>query len=101
MSIESAKQFISEMSSNQSKFQNIFKNTFSKFESKDAKLEYITAKAKELGFNFNSADLQKALSNIKNFLSPQELANVAGGTDFSSLIDSKSIDPKNLWNSLL
>jgi predicted ribosomally synthesized peptide with nif11-like leader len=100
MSVESAKKFISQVNLGQNQFKNIFKNTTSKFESKDAKIEYIAAKAQELGFDFSADDLNQALKELKSKLSPQELANVAGGGNISNLASGLVDDAKNFWNSL-
>ena len=100
MSIESAKKFILNATTGDSEFKDIFKKTFSKFESKDAKLEYITAKAKKLGFDFNTKELDLAFNEMKGKLTEQELANVAGGSSLNNLTDSLTGESKNFWNSL-
>lgn len=100
MSIENAKKFISGADSGNENYKNILKNTFSKFESRDAKLEYVTAKARELGFDFSSSELKTAFSEMKDQLSEKDLEKVAGGADFESSADSLIEKGKNFWNSL-
>lgn len=98
MSVQSAKQFILSSTNKNAEFKNILENTSSKFESTDAKLEYITEKAKNMGFNFNSTELKTALKEI-NSLPNQDLSKIAGGGETNST--NNSIDTaKNFWNSL-
>lgn len=100
MSIESAKQFLLNATNGNESFKEILKKTSSKFESKDAKLEYITAKAKELGFDFNPKELDAAFKEMKSKLTEKELSNVAGGGDFNNLLSGLADSTKNFWNSL-
>lgn len=100
MSIENAKQFLLNATNGNESFKNILKNTFSKFESKDAKLEYVTAKAKELGFDFSPKELDSAFKEMKGKLTQQELSNVAGGANLDDLTDGLAENSKNFWNSL-
>lgn len=100
MSIESAKKFLLNATNGNESFKNILKKTFSKFESKDAKLEYITAKAKEHGFDFSPKELDTAFNEMKGKMSIQELSNVAGGGDFKNLAEGLTDSGKNFWNSL-
>lgn len=99
MSVKSAKQFILNATNSNSKFKDILKNTSSKFESTDAKLEYITSKAKELGFDFNSKELATAFKEINN-LNSQDLSKIIGNDNGSNSSSSLFDSNKNFWNSL-
>ncbi len=105
MSVEDAKKFIAETTQKNNGIANIIQNTFSKFESKPTKLEYIATKAKELGFNFNPTELQTALNEMKSSLTPQELEKIAGGggsdgKNSNNPIENLADKTKNFWNSL-
>ena len=101
MSIESAKKFLLNATNGNEGFKDILKKTFSKFESKDAKLEYVTAKAKKLGFDFSPKELNSAFNEMKSKRTAQELENVAGGGDFNNLADNlTNNNGQNFWNSL-
>jgi len=104
MSVEDAKKFIAETTQTNNGITNMIQNTFSKFESKPTKLEYIATKAKELGFNFNPTELQTALSEMKSSLTPQELEKIAGGSsddkNSTNPIENLADKAKSFWNSL-
>jgi len=100
MSIKSAKQFILNSNNSNDQFKNIIKNTSSKFESTNAKLEYIAEKAKTMGFDFSAKELETAFKEINN-LTNQDLSkktnnNSNENSSTGGLVDST----KNFWNSL-
>ena len=100
MSVKSAKQFILILNQANSKFKNILKNTSSKFESTNEKLEYIPAKAREVGFNFNSKELETAFKEVNN-LTNQNLSKIKHGNNENNQTNNALLDSANkFWNSL-
>ncbi len=104
MSLKDAEKFLEDYQNKTSEdINNIFKNINSKFESKDAKLEYIAEKANEMGYSFNSTELMDVIKNNKNILNKDQLLNVVGASSLDNLkeeIKDKAKKAKNLWDSL-